>query len=282
MGCCDSKSSVPDVIIPDPVAGETHKVLFKKNGMLSRDQNVFQDCDKEKKWLMMDKEGGFWKGPTYILENFVRDEKGLGQVLCAAKLSICECRTYGHKMSEDSDSSSDDSSDSQSVTDIMVHKMKWAQKIKVKFYSDRDRTEQIAEVKVKAKGKAKKTTTTTRRMVDDRDGEGNVTGQHEEVNERVNVDKKVKKVKYVIEELKGEESAPPIKLEGKPNKNAYKLKWTGPVFTAEIDSSGWGSQEIEVTTSYQNPALGMLMGYIIAKEISPDDIKDNVHVPFNP
>jgi len=27
--------------------------------------------------------------------------------------------------------------------------------------------------------------------------------------------------------------------------------------------------------------LGMLMGYVIAKEISPDDIKDKVNVPFD-
>lgn len=278
MGCCDSKSSVPDVIIPDPEPGQKHKVLFKKNGMLSRDQNVFKDCDKSQKWLMMDKEGGFWKGPTYVLENFVRNEKGEGQVLCAAKLNVCDCHTYGHKVSDDSDSSTADSSDSHSVTDIEVVKMKWAQKVKVKFYNDRERTEQIAEIKVKAKGKAKKTTTTTRRMVEDKDAEGNVTGEHEEVSQRVNIDKKVKKVKYLIEEMKGEESPPPIKLEGKPNKSAYKLKWTGPVFNAEIDSNGWGSQEIEVETSYKNPGLGMLMGYIVAKEISPDDIKDKVTV----
>jgi hypothetical protein len=33
-----------------------------------------------------------------------------------------------------------------------------------------------------------------------------------------------------------------------------------------------------VESSYKNPALGMLMGYIVAKDISPDDIKANVRV----
>lgn len=278
MGCCDSKSSVPDVIIPDPVPGESHKVLFKKNGMLSRDQNVFQDGDKDKKWMMMDKEGGFWKGPTYVLENFVRDEKGLGQVLCSAKLDIVECHTYGAKVSDDSDSSEEDSSDSESTVDVEVTKMKWAQKIKVNFYSDRERSDKIATIKVKAKGKAKKTVVTTTTMKDTHDEEGNKTGEEEVVNTSVDIDKKVKKVKYVIEDMKGEDECPKIKLKGKPNKDAYKLEWDGDVFQAEIDSSGWGSQEIEVKTSWKNPALGMLMGYIIAKEISPDDIKDKVAV----
>ena len=47
---------------------------------------------------------------------------------------------------------------------------------------------------------------------------------------------------------------------------------------AEIDSNNWGSQQIEVKTDWKNPALGMLMGYVIAKEISPDDILDKVSV----
>lgn len=278
MGCCDSKSAVPDVIIPDPEPGEKCKVLFKKNGMMSRDQNVFKDGDKSQKWLMLDKEGSFWKNPTYMLENFVRDDKGNGKVLCAAKLIVTEAKTYGHKSKEDSDSSESDSSDSESTKEIIVTKMKWAQEIKVKFYSDREMNDQIAEVKVKAKGKAKKTVETTTTEVEDKDDEGNVTGTHEEENVKTDIEKKVKKVKYTIKSIKGEDEPPKIKLKGKPNKAAYKLEWEGDVFQAEIDSSFWGSEEIEVKTSWKNSGLGMLMGYVIAKEISPDDIKDRVSV----
>lgn len=277
MGC--GTSSVPDVIIPDPEPGQKCHVLFKKMGMLAKDQNVYQDCDKSKKWLYMDKEGGFWSNPTYVLENFVRkDGAKKGECLCAAKLEITEAITYGRKESVDSDSSSDDSTDDEGEEFRIVAKMKWAQKIKVKFYSDRDRNDKIAEVKVKAKGKAKKETTVKIEEVEDKDEEGNVTGTHEERSESVKIEKKVKKVKYVIEELKGEDEPPKIELDGKPNKTAYKLKWESDVFQAEIDSNGWGSQEIEVKTSFKNPALGMLMGYIIAKDISPDDIKDKVSV----
>jgi hypothetical protein len=268
MGC--GSSSVPDVIIPDPKPGDKCKVLFKKTGMFASDQNVFQDCDTTKKWLMMDKEGSLFSNPTYTLENFVREDGSKrGQPLCFAKLKITEAKTYGRECHEDSDSSSADSTDGE--VEETVEKMKWAQAVKVEFFSDKTESEKIAVIKVKAKGKAKKTTTVTTTT----DEEGN-----EQTSTTFDIDKKIKKVKYVITEMKGIDKAdlPPITLEGKPNKSAYKLKWTGPVFQAEIDSSGWTSQEIEVETDYSNPALGMLMGYVIAKEISPDDIMDKVSV----
>lgn len=282
MGICDSSSSVPDEIIPDPEPGQECKVLFKKNGMMSRDQNVYMDCDKDKKWLMLDKEGSFWKNTnTYDLQNFVRnnpDKKNEGECLCFAKLEVTEAKTYGRECHSDSDSSEEDSSDTQTEVDIEVAKMKWAQTIKVKFYSDRSKDKQIATLKVKAKGKAKKTVVTRRRMVEDKNEEGEVTGEHEEVDVDTRIEKKCKKVKYTITEMEGEDDPPKIELDGKPDKSAYKLEWKGDVFQAEIESSGWGSQEIEVKSSFKNPALGLLMGYVVAKDISPDDIKDNVHV----
>jgi hypothetical protein len=271
MGC--GASSVPDIIIPDPTSGQACKVLFKKTGMMSRDQNVFQDCDKEKKWLLMDKSGSMFSNPTYVLENFVRnnpDKKSEGQCLCAAKLEVTDCKTYGRESSEDSDSSGSDSS-GDAQYDRETAKMKWAQAIKVKFYSDREREKCIAVVKVKAKGKAKKTTWTTTSQ----DAEGNdVERQHSEI------EKKCKKVKYTITEMEGEEDGkfPEIKLVGKLDGKAKKLEWVSDVFKAEIETSNWGSDEIEVNTSWKNSALGMLMGYIIAKDISPDDIKDKVVV----
>jgi hypothetical protein len=266
MGC--GSSSVPDIIIPDPSPGQKCHVLFKKTGFGASDQNVWMDCDTTKKWLMMDDAGSLWSNnKTYTLENFIRaDGSKRGQPLCHAQLKITKLKTYGVECHEDSDSSSDDSDDEETEEETL--KMKWAQGIKVTFYKDKECKEEIAKVKVKAKGKAKRTTKKTK------DGEGNVTVSYD-------VEKKVKKVKYIIDEMKGEDSPPKIILEGKPNKNAYKLKWTGDVFQAEIDSNGWGSQEIEVKTDWKDPCLGMLMGYIISKEISPDDIKNKVSVPFS-
>jgi len=279
MGC---GTSVPKEIIPDPTPGQECKVLFKKTGMMSRDQYVYQDLNKEKKWLLMDKEGSLFSNPVYVLENFVRkdpNKKNEGECLCAAKLEVTEAKTYGFETHEDSDSSEAESGEWGAETDVVVVKMKWRQGIKVKFYRDRARTNLIAEVKVKAKGKAKKTTKTTMETVTTTDSDGNSSSSEVE-RVAVTIEKKVTKVKYTITELKGEEKEmPPIKLTGKPNGKAGKLKWESPVFNAEIDpKGGFSSDQIEVHTNWKDPALGMLMGYIIAKDISPDDIKDKVVV----
>jgi len=280
MGC---GTSVPKEIIPDPTPGQECKVLFKKTGMLSRDQYVYKDMDKEKKWLLMDREGSLFTNPTYVLENFVRgknpDKKNEGECLCAAKLEVTESKTYGFEAHEDSDSSEADSGEWVEEVDVVVVKMKWRQTVRVKFYRDRKHTDQIAEVKVKAKGKAKKTTVVTFESVTTVDADGNSsTNQVERV--AVNIEKKVTKVKYTITEMKGEEKEmPKIKLQGKPNGKEGKLKWECPVFSAEIDPKiGFSSDQIEVVTNWKDPALGMLMGYIIAKDISPEDIKDKVVV----
>jgi len=282
MGC---GNSAPKVIIPDPTPGQECKVLFKKTGMMSRDQYVYQDMDKEKKWLLMDKEGSLFSNPTYVLENFVRgknpNKKDQGECLCAAKLEVTEAKTYGHHTKEDSDSSEDSSGEWGEIAETTTEKMKWRQAVTVKFFSDRDHNDLIAKVKVKAKGKARRTTKKTMETVVSMDADGNE--QRQEVERvQVNIDKKCNKVKYVITELKGwtdEKEMPKIKLHGKPNGKAEKLKWESPLFTAEIDTKiGYSSDQIEVHTNWQNPALGMLMGYIIAKDISPDDIKDKVVV----
>jgi hypothetical protein len=280
MGC---GTSVPKEIIPDPTPSQECKVLFKKTGMMSRDQYVYQDLNKEKKWLLMDKEGSLFSNPTYVLENFVRgknpNKKNEGECLCAAKLEVTEAKTYGFETHEDSDSSEAESGEWGEESDVVVVKMKWRQGIKVKFYRDRERTDMIAEVKVKAKGKAKKTTKTTMETVTTTDSDGNSSSEEVE-RVAVTIEKKVTKVKYTITELKDEgKELPPIKMEGKPNGKAGKLRWESPVFNAEIDpKGGFSSDQIEVHTNWKNPALGMLMGYIIAKDISPDDIKDKVVV----
>jgi len=278
MGC--GASSVPKVIIPDPEGGKRHKVLFKKQGMFASDQNVYQDCDTSKKWLFMDREGKFFDPETkFWLENFVRPEGSKkGQVLCSAILNLTQLKKYGHEVHEDSDSSEADTDDSDVEVNVVKHKMKWAQTIKVNFFQTRDFSDKLATVKVKAKGKAKKKTITIEKEVDDHDAEGNKIGCHTEKEVRIDIEKKVKKVKYTITEMKGEDEMPPIVLKGKPNGKDYKLEWSGPVFESEIGSNGWGTQQIEVTTEWKHSGLGMLMGYIIAKEISPDDIKDNVTI----
>jgi len=284
MGC---GNSAPKEIIPDPTPGQECKVLFKKSGMMSRDQFVYKDMDKEKKWLLMDKEGNLFSKPTYVLENFVRgknpNKKDEGECLCAAKLEVTEAKTYGFHVQEDSDSSEASSGEWVEEAEVVVVKMKWRQTVKVHFYRDRQHTDQIAVVKVKAKGKARKTTTITFEDVTSTDADGNTSTQQVE-RAVVNIQKKCTKVKYTITDMKGEgegeeKELPRIKLHGKPNGKADKLRWECPVFTAEIEpKTGFSSDQIEVQTNWKDPALGMLMGYIIAKDISPDDIKEKVVV----
>lgn len=159
MGCGASK--VPAIILPDPQPDVEWKALIKRQNMIGFDFNVFQDFDEKKKWLFIDKKGSLFKGPKYILENFVREPgKKEGQCLCAAKIPLedVHVKIYGvetHEDSDDSDGYSDDSAD-EATTTVKVTTMKWAQTLKAKFYRDRSFENKFAELKVKAKGKAKK------------------------------------------------------------------------------------------------------------------------------
>lgn len=277
MGC--GASQVPDVIIPDPVAGQNCKVLFKQSGFLSRDQYVYQDSDKTKKWLFMDKSGSIFENPKYCLENFVRGshpsgDKSFGQELCCAKMDVTECRTYGENAHEDSDSSDDEDFDDNTDSRSVVTKCKWAQAVKVKFYKDRAHTQTIAVLKVKAKGKGKSVATRTTTTSTDADG-------NQSTQESVSVQKEVKctKLKYTMSEMASWDSStlPTITMSGKLNGSAKHLKWESPLFTAELDTKLFSSDSVEVKTTCAG--FGMLVGYIVAKDISPDDIKGRVNVP---
>lgn len=170
LGCCGTIA--PDVIIPDPENGQTHNVMFEKTGVFADDQYVYQDGDKEKKWLFMDKKGGLFSNPIYILENFVRDENGKGEVLCAARVYCKEFDRYKKGTKHDSDDSNySDSTDGRKIK--YVTKAKWKQCYHVVFYSDRGMQNQIGEIKCKAKGKGKLT------RIKRKDQDGNVTWRRE-------------------------------------------------------------------------------------------------------
>jgi len=265
MGCCES--SVPDVIIPDPEPGQKCDVLIKPIGMLSRDQYVYQDKDDTKKWLFLDKAGSLFSNPKFYLENFVRDDNKKGQMLCAATIEICELNKCSKGEHVDSDASEYSDSSIEGEVEVTVEKFKWAQKLKIKFYSDREMSKKICVLKVKAKGKAKKTTVTTTTT----DEEGN-----EKENVSSSVDKKVKKLIYKILELEGEEEGkfPDVDLKGKLKHPEHELKWKGEgMFESRIEGN-----KVHVETEYKHPGLGMLMGYICAKELAPNDISSNVHI----
>jgi len=266
MGNCCGGSSVPKVIIPDPENGKEYKVLCKKAGMMSSDFEVFQDCDDKKKWLFIDKKGSIWKDPKYILENYVRDEKKQGKVLASAKIGDANVKVYGHETHEDSDGSDDYSADSGDEADVQTTKMKWAQKLKVKLYSDREMKTQVAEVVVKAKGKAKK----IERTVTSTDEEGN-----ESSSTSVDVKKKVKKMIYKLHFMDGKDDCE-IHLKGKFNGKESDLVWTCPVF--EASTKGFFNPKVTISTKWKDTGFAFLLGFITAAELAPNDIADNVKV----
>lgn len=146
----------------------------------------------------------------------------------------------------------------------------------MKFYKDRAHTQVIAVLKVKAKGKAKSTATRTTTTTQDADG-------NPQTESSVSVQKEVKctKLKYTLSEMANEDprNLPQITMKGKLNGSAKHLEWVSPIFTAEVNPKVFSSDSVEVKTNWKDPSFGMLLGYIVAKDISPDDIKDRVVVP---
>jgi hypothetical protein len=276
MGCGGSK--VPREILPDPTAGQENKFLCKKKSVFGSDFEVFKDFDDKKKWLFIDKKGSIFKDPVYILENYVREEgKKFGQTLCAAKIGDAKVKIYGADAHEDSDASQDysvsggeDGEGGMSVDkSTVVTNMKWAQTLKVKFYSDRERKVQIAEMKVKAKGKAKKKVTT----VTVTDDEGNSSS-----SEKTDIKKKVKKLiyKFQFEPTVEGGAQYDVVLKGSLNGKESGLEWQSPLFHAT--TRGGFNQKAEIVTSFSNPGLGLLVGFLCAVELAPQDIADNVKV----
>jgi len=267
MGC---GSSVPDHIIENPQPGVEHKFLCKKKNIVSSDFEVFKDFDEHQKWLFIDKKGSIFKDPVYILENYVREEgKKFGQTLCSAKIGDAKVKIYGIDTHEDSDDSDGYSDSGGEDTDVSVTKMKWAQTLKVKFFSDRERNNKIAEMKIKAKGKAKKIVTT----VTSTDADGN-----ESSSTRTDVQKKVKKLiyKFACEETYNGGAKYEIHVKGKLNGKESHLEWVSPLFNGE--TKGFFNQKAKITTSFNDPGLGLLVGFLCTVELSPNDIANNVVV----
>jgi hypothetical protein len=268
MGCGGSK--VPAVIIPDPESGKEHKFLCKKKGMMSSDFEVFKDFDEHQKWLFIDKKGSLFKDPKYMLENYVRDEKKQGHVICSAKVGDANVKIYGVESHDDSDDSDgySDSGDDGVEKDTVVTKMKWAQTLKVKFFNDRAQEHKIAEMKVKAKGKAKKKETTYTAT----DEEGNTSS-----STKVDIQKKVKKMIYKIEFEQSEGGAKyEVHINGKLNGKESELQWKSDLFDAK--TKGWINQKVQLTTNAKDPGFALLCGFLCAVELAPNDIAANVKV----
>eukprot|EP01006_Ploeotia_vitrea_P055977 TRINITY_DN68053_c14_g1_i1.p1 TRINITY_DN68053_c14_g1~~TRINITY_DN68053_c14_g1_i1.p1 ORF type:complete len:279 (+),score=28.24 TRINITY_DN68053_c14_g1_i1:60-896(+) len=278
MGC--GASSVPDVIIPNPEPNVAHKMLLKKQGLMSRDYEVFKDFDTAQKWLFIDKQKNVMssKDAKYYLENYVRED-GKGELLLSAKGDDPDFKFYDFEHHEDSDSSSDsdDSVDwSPDVSDPMYHavSMKWAQTLKNKIYADRDMSEQIGKLKTKAKGKAVKCF--YKRMEDG------------EMKHWQSTNKRIKKMKYTLsygpKNADGDhEREVKIKLKGKLRAGQdSKVEWVSDVFEATNDG-GWANPQIHTEIKpCEHPAVALMASYLCTVECAPSDILDDVHPPGGP
>jgi hypothetical protein len=271
MGC--GASAVPKVIIPDPEANKEHKVLCKKKNILSSDFECYKDFDDKQKWFWIDKKGSIFKDPTYVLENYVRVEGSKqGQALCVAKIGDANVKIYGvqsHEDSDDSDGYSDDDDDGVE-TNTEVTKMKWAQSIKIKFFTDRAKEHKIAEMKVKAKGKATKKVKTT--TVTDEEG-------NESTSSSTDIKKKVKKLFYHFQYEPTVEGGAKfdVVVKGKLDGKEADLAWESPLFHAS--TKGFFNPKAQITVKpVSNPALGVLIGFLCAVELAPNDIAANVQV----
>jgi hypothetical protein len=271
MGCGASK--VPDIIIADPEPSKEHKFLCKKKNVMSSDFEVFKDFDEHQKWLFIDKKGSIFKDPLYIVENYVREPgKKIGQHLAVAKIGDANVKIYDSKAHEDSDNSdgySVSGDDMETEKSTTITKMKWAQTLKVKFFTDREHKTKIAEMKVKAKGKATKKVTT----VTSTDEEGN-----ESTSSSTDIKKKVKKLiyKFEYEPTVNGGAKYEVNVKGKLHGKEAELEWQSPLFHAT--TKGWINPKAKVTTSHSDPALGLLCGFLCAVELSPNDIADNVRI----
>ena len=74
-----------------------------------------------------------------------KEGENFGQSLAVAKVEGANVKIYGFQSHEDSDASDGcEGSDDEVDTQVVVTRMKWAQTLKVKFYSDRQHNNKIA------------------------------------------------------------------------------------------------------------------------------------------
>merc|ERR1712159_598934 len=121
--------------------------------MASSDYEVFADSDYTKKWLVIDKQGSFWKDKChFVVENYVREpeDTGIGSGECLAKCELDQLSSDNYKYydyswdeehyfedSDDSDGYSDSGDDDDYAGSKIKQKCKFKCDTKATFYSDR-------------------------------------------------------------------------------------------------------------------------------------------------
>jgi hypothetical protein len=287
------------------------KFWVQKFSMMSPDYEVFADPDHKVKWLVIDKQGSFWEDQAkFVVENYVRPEGGkVGSGQCLASSSVDQISQENYEYyhfkkekdkswdvegdiagaleegfldSDNSDYSLDSSSGSSDDDEITIkktkklkQKCKWRCKTKAKFYSEREHTNQIAECKIKAKGKAKKKEKKVKKTIVNTE-----TGKKEEKEEyEVHEDKRVKKFFYKLT-IGDSDNEVPVIMEGSFNHGKSGLFWKCEgFFDAKIEGF-WSPKPMVNTYSQQYPAMDLLLAFIVANVLTPEDVLRNCSPPF--
>jgi len=267
MGC---GSSVPDVIIPDPVEGQNNTFLCKSAGVFSGgNYEVFKDFDEDKKWLLIRREGSFWKGTsTYTVENFVRvEDSKKGVPLAIAEMQPLQVRFYdwwGRGLDSDmSDGYSPDEIGWDVEREyVQIQRTKWVAICLVVIRSAQTNVGTLT-LRVKAKGHAKRKEIRELR----RDPNTNQESWHT----RTEHFKKLKRFCYRLNDANGVPI--PLAMTGWINAPSTNT-WESNLFHCE--TSGFFSQKAKITTGVGLPALNLLIAFLCSIEMSPSDIVNQI------
>ena len=71
----------------------------------------------------------------------------------------------------------------------------------------------------------------------------------------------------------------PITLDGNWNKGDHRLVWNSPCFEAVIGGFIKPEPTVHVNAG-AHPTLWLLIGFVAAHRLSPDDVKSNCRPPF--
>jgi len=275
MGCGPSAPPKPSVIIPDPI--EPSVFALKKATGLGNDYEVRKDTESGDLWLYIRRFGSlFDEDATYVLENFQRpDNSNEGKILAVAKLdkfSVDDYRQYDSNVHDDSDSSAGSEDSDDDGKENIEQNAKWLYKGTCKFYKDKESTQAAATLRIKAKGIAK-------RKLQFKDNEGKE--EKIKISRRVRVKKFVYKLEVDGAGGEGESNAVPVKLTGRINHpTSDGLHWESPLFDA--NSSGFLSPTtiVKTTDKTKDQGLSLLIGFVIARELEPNEVTKNVHIKW--
>jgi len=267
---------VQEQILPDPASGSESEFWVQRINTFGSDYEVFADSGYTKKWLVIDQQGSLWDSKCkFFCENYVRPDGGKigdGECLAACVVETPKYdyygfdwdRSYKFEDSDDSDGYSDDSDGWDGGSVETKQKCKFRVKTKAHFYTDRNLTKKIATCKVKAKGKAKME-----------------CSSHD-----MDVDRKVKVKKFVYKLTVGDEEVP-IKMHGSINhssgsKYGGSNTWKCPGFF-KADIKGFFSAKPHIQSCSEgnsNPAMDLLLGFMVANVMAPDNMKNQCCPPF--